>query len=103
MWLRAAESEQTAFTLKEALRTPIFFVLTVGTFMYTFTQSGVFFHLSSIMGDRGLGTDSITALYYPFGFVTAGASLLVSPPDRHEAADRLFRAGGQWTAYGRSL
>lgn len=69
-----APLEQT-YTLHEARRTGIFWLLTAGIVATSAIGTGLLFHHLALMDAGGLGREAAALLFVPYGLVTAGANL----------------------------
>ncbi len=59
---------KTNFTLKEATRTAVFWVLIAGSFLNATIAGGIFFHVSTFLSDNGLPASSVQDVFLPYGF-----------------------------------
>ena len=66
---------EQAYTLAEARRTGIFWLLVAGLASTSLIGTGLLFHHVALMEANGLGRAAAAALFVPFGLVTATSSL----------------------------
>ena len=59
------------FTLMEAARTAVFWVLISGSFLNATIAGGVFFHISIFLSDNGLPGSSVQDVFLPYGICMA--------------------------------
>jgi MFS family permease len=59
------------FTLMEATRTAVFWVLISGSFLNATIAGGIFFHVSTFLSDNGLPGSSVQDVFLPYGFSQA--------------------------------
>ncbi len=59
------------WTLPEAIRTPVFWILTLGQGVIWMLYTGQFFHMVSIIEDNGLPVDIGATVFVPIAVVTA--------------------------------
>jgi MFS family permease len=59
------------FTLTEAARTAVFWVLISGSFLNATIAGGVFFHVSTFLSDNGLPGSSVQDVFLPYGISQA--------------------------------
>jgi len=59
------------FTLMEAARTAVFWVLIAGSFLNATVAGGVFFHISTFLSDNGLSGSSVQDVFLPYGICMA--------------------------------
>ena len=83
------------WTLKEAMRTSVFWILVVSLSGISMLSTGLFFHMVSIFTDNGLTPDLAAAVFIPIAITTAivnwGSGLLVDRiPVRISLAVGLF-------------
>jgi MFS family permease len=62
------------FTLLEAARTPVFWVLIAGSFLNATIAGGIFFHVSIFLSDNGLPGSSVQDVFLPYGITQAISS-----------------------------
>lgn len=77
--LRAADGSyapEQSWRLREAMRTPIFWVFLSGRVLAPGFGSGLVFHQVSIFAVMGYGVETVAATYALIAFITAGVSLL---------------------------
>ena len=55
------------FTLSEAARTAVFWVLIAGSFLNATIAGGIFFHVSIFLSDNGLPGSSVQDVFLPYG------------------------------------
>jgi len=67
---------EDAWTLAEARRTPIFWLLIVGSFLVSALGTGLVFHHFSIMALNGLDRSAAAAVFLPIAGLAAAANLL---------------------------
>jgi MFS family permease len=67
---------KTNFTLREAARTAVFWVLIAGSFLNATIAGGVFFHVSTFLSDNGLPGSSVQDVFLPYGFSQAISAVL---------------------------
>lgn len=71
---KAAGAEWVAevnFTLSEAMQTPIFWTLALGTATMSMLGTGLIFHMESIVTDQGLPAAIAAAVFVPLGLTQA--------------------------------
>jgi len=59
------------YTLKQALRTPLFWVLSCGIASMSMLGTGLIFHMESIVTDQGLAAAVAAAVFVPIGMTQA--------------------------------
>ena len=67
------ESNDTSidYTLKQALHTPLFWVLSCGVASMSMLGTGLIFHMESIVTDQGMAASIAAAVFMPMGLVQA--------------------------------
>ena len=90
-----AEWTEVHWTLKEAMRTSVFWILVASLSAISMLSTGLFFHMVSIFTDNGLTPDLAAAVFIPIAITTAivnwGSGLLVDRiPVRISLAVGLF-------------
>lgn len=83
------------WTLPEARRTPMFWVVALSSALIAMLNTGLFFHMVSILADNGLPDSMAAAVYVPIALATAlvtlsGGILLDRLPVRVVLAAALF-------------
>jgi MFS family permease len=68
--------EEENWSLKEAMRTRVFWTLVIGLASFTMLTTGLFFHLVSIFGDRGLDPSAAASVFLPVALAAAVANLV---------------------------
>lgn len=63
------------WTLKESMQTRVFWILVIGLASFTMLSTGLFFHLVSILGDRGLDPSAAAAVFFPVALAAAATNL----------------------------
>jgi MFS family permease len=71
---QSPESEN--WTLGEAMRTRVFWLLVVALSSFAMFSTGLFFHLVSIFSDRGLDAAAAASVYLPVSLAAAVATLV---------------------------
>lgn len=71
---RSKEVEED-WTLQEAMRTPIFWLLTSSIASVSMLSTGLFFHMVSIFQDNGLSTTIAAVVFVPIALTTALVNL----------------------------
>ncbi len=72
------------FTLTEAARTAVFWLLIAGSFLNATIAGGVFFHVSTFLSDNGLPGSSVQDVFLPFGISQAFSAVAFGwALDRH--------------------
>ncbi|MFN3596168.1 MAG: MFS transporter [Rubricoccaceae bacterium] len=71
----AAVPAERAYTLAEARRTPIFWLLVGGVATTSCVGTGLLFHHVALMAEGGLGREVAALLFIPYGLVTVGANV----------------------------
>jgi MFS family permease len=66
---------KTNFTLLEAARAAVFWVLITGSFLNATIGGGVFFHISIFLSDNGLPGSSVQDVFLPFGISQAVSAI----------------------------
>jgi MFS transporter, OFA family, oxalate/formate antiporter len=64
------------WTLREATRTRVFWALVISLAAFTMLSTGLFFHLVSIFGDRGLNPSAAASVFLPVALAAAVANLV---------------------------
>jgi MFS transporter, OFA family, oxalate/formate antiporter len=64
------------WTLAEARRTPMFWIVAASSALIAMLITGLFFHMVSIFADNGLPTDMAAAVFLPIALTTAVVTLL---------------------------
>jgi len=59
------------YTLSEAMRTPIFWTLALGTATMSMLGTGLIFHMESIVTDQGMSSAIAAAVFVPLGLTQA--------------------------------
>jgi MFS family permease len=90
-----AEWTEVHWTLKEAMRTSVFWILVASLSAISMLSTGLFFHMVSIFTDNGLTPDLAAVVFIPIAITTAivnwGSGLLVDRiPVRISLAIGLF-------------
>jgi sugar phosphate permease len=67
----SATPAEVNWTLREALRTPAFWVIALGVASVAMFGTGLYFHLVSIFADNGLSQDIAAAVYVPISLTMA--------------------------------
>jgi len=62
---------EASFTLGQALRTPLFWMLACGTATMSMLGTGLIFHMASIVTDQGLAASIAAAVFVPLGLTQA--------------------------------
>ena len=92
------------WTLAEAVRTPMFWIMSSGLALIAMLITGLFFHMVSIFADNGLATTAAATVYLPIALATAaftlsGGMLLDRVPARVMLSGSLFlMAFSMWFA-----
>ena len=68
--------EEDNWTLAEAMRTSIFWIVSAGVATISMLATGLFFHMVSIFADNGLSVDVAAATFIPIALTTAVMTLL---------------------------
>ena len=63
------------WTLDDAIRTPVFWLVSLGVASKAMLSTGLFFHMVSIFDDNGLSTDAAAAVFLPIAITTAVVNL----------------------------
>ena len=63
------------WTLDEAIRTPVFWLVALGVASKAMLSTGLFFHMVSIFADNGLTADAAAAVFLPIAVTTAVVNL----------------------------
>ncbi len=63
------------WSLDEAIRTPVFWLVALGVASKAMLSTGLFFHMVSIFGDNGLSADAAAAVFLPIAITTAVVNL----------------------------
>lgn len=71
-----AGSAEENWTLAEAMRTSIFWIVSAGVATISMLATGLFFHMVSIFADNGLSVDVAAATFIPIALTTAVMTLL---------------------------
>lgn len=66
-----AEPAEENWTLREATRTPAFWVLSLSLASMAMGMTGLFFHMVSIFSDKGLDADVAAFVFLPLGLTSA--------------------------------
>lgn len=66
-----AHFEENNWTLAEAMRTSIFWIVSAGVATISMLATGLFFHMVSIFADNGLSVDVAAAAFVPIALTTA--------------------------------
>lgn len=63
------------WTLDDAIRTPVFWLVALGVASKAMLSTGLFFHMVSIFDDNGLSTEAAAAVFLPIAITTAVVNL----------------------------
>ena len=63
------------WTLDDAIRTPVFWLVALGVASKAMLSTGLFFHMVSIFADNGLSADAAAAVFLPIAVTTAVVNL----------------------------
>ncbi len=81
------------WTLKEAIHTPVFWIVSLGLSLFTLLVTGLTFHLVSIFASQGLDPAMAAAVFLPIAITTAGANFLSGYLSDHIPLHYLLAAG----------
>ncbi len=70
------DDEEENWTLKEALHTPVFWIVSISLSLFTLLITGLTFHLVSIFASQGLDPSMAAAVFLPIAITAAGANFL---------------------------
>jgi MFS family permease len=71
----APATDEVSWTVAEAVRTPAFWVASLGLALLAMLVTGLFFHMVSIFEDNGLPVDVAASVYLPISIATALVNL----------------------------
>jgi len=105
MLFRQIEMEES-WSLRESLRTPAFWVISLSTGLSTLLRAAIFFHMVSLFGDNGLSPSVAASVFLPISLVTAIVTLVSGvlvdriPPRFLLAASLITLSAGLFLATG---
>ena len=68
--------EEENWTLQEALRTPAFWIISLGAGLGMMLMAALFFHMVSLFADNGLDASVAASIFLPISLVTAAVMLI---------------------------